>query len=666
VAVVGISCRTAGGNDTPEKLWNFLLRKEHASGEIPPQRWKPWLQKDPQNAAVLDKIVRRGYFIDNLEDFDAAFFGISPKEAELMDPHQRMGLELAWEALEDAGIDPRGLAGSDTAVYIGVDSNDYSQVLMDDLSAIEAWSGIGTAYHGIPNRISYHLDLQGPSTAVDAACASSLVAIHLARQAILSGESTVAICGGVNVICAPALTRVLQKAGALSPDGMCRSFDDEACGYARGEGGAIVVLKRLSTAIKDNDNVLAVLKSTASAQDGKTNGIMAPNAKAQELVAYQALLRAGNVDPLTIGYVEAHATSTTLGDPTEVDAIAKVYGSRRPPGAPCYIGSIKPNVGHLEAAAGAIGFVKAVLSIQKGEMAPQALLKKLNTKTDWSSNGLEVVRETTKWPVCEKRRAAVCSYGYGGSVCHAILEQAPVSCGQKVENGSSVGSVTLVLSAIHETRLASQATSLARWLSADGQSEDLSAVARTLSLRRAARENRVAFVVSSHQEAVKSLESFASGTPDEWTISNRVMGKGEQGGVVWVFSGHGAQWPDMGKELLCNTVFCDAVTIIDRIVQGENGFSILEMLGKGMLGDSGVVQILTYAMQIGLAALLKSQGVVPQAVLGHSVGEVAASVVSGCLTVEEGAIIVSRRAKVYAPVQGQGVVTAMCTLLIRY
>lgn len=354
-----------------------------------------------------------------------AFFGISPKEVKLMDPHQRLALELSWEALESTGIDPKSLAGSDTAVFMGADSDDYSWLILEDLPNIEAWSGIGTAYHGIPNRISYHPDLMGPSTAVDAACASSLIAVYLGRRAILSGEPDISIVGGVNVLCAPALTHMLTKAGALSPDGVCISFDDDENGYARGGGGAIFALKRLSNAIADNGNILSVLKGTATAQDGKTNGIMASNAKAQEMVARQALPRA-LIDPLTIGYVEAHATSTSLGDPTEVGAIANVYGIGRPDNALCAIGSIKPNIVHLGAAARAIGLIKAVLAVSKNELATQALLKKLNNRINRKTPGLKVVQEPSAWPETGSlRRAACCSYGYGGSVSHAIIEQAP-------------------------------------------------------------------------------------------------------------------------------------------------------------------------------------------------------------------------------------------------
>jgi 6-methylsalicylic acid synthase len=656
-----MSCRTAGGNNTPEKLWNFIMEKKHASGEVPKKRWEPWLRRDTRNVPIIEKTTSKGYFINDLENFDAAFFGISPKEAELMDPHQRLALELSWEALENAGLDPKALAGSDTGVFMGVDSDDYSRLIMEDLPNVEAWSGVGTAYHGIPNRISYHLDLMGPSTAVDAACASSLVAIHLAYQSIVLGESNVAICGGVNVLIAPVLTHMLQKAGALSPDGLCLSFDDDAHGYARGEGGAIVVLKRLASAIADNDNIIAVMKGSASAQDGKTNGIMAPNSKAQELVARQALKRAGDMDPSTIGYVEAHATSTKLGDPTEIGAIARVYGIGRPRDAPCMIGSLKPNVGHLEAAAGAIGFVKAALAVNKGMLAPQTLFQKHNSRIDWKESGLQVVQDSMPWPhSAGLRRAAVCCYGYGGSVSHAILEQAPraYSESQSLNNlGTEVepeDAMILVISSFQEKRLIGQASSLADWLDTEGRTVSLKSVASTLTQRRAAQDYRVSMVVSNHDDAIHTLRNFAKGHSGQWIINNRVFGTHVSKDAVWVFSGHGAQWPEMGKGLLKNRVFYDAIYSLENVIQAEAGFSTLSALECGDLGGSDKVQVLTYMVQYGLFELLKSKGIEPQAIIGHSVGEIAASVAAGCITPEEGAIVVSRRAKLYAQIQGRG------------
>lgn len=494
---------------------------------------------------------------------------------------------------------------------------------------------------------------------MDAACASSGVAVHLGRQAIANGESTIAIVGGVNVLCSPALFVMLSKAGALSPDGVCLSFDDAACGYARGEGGAMLILKRLSDAIADNDNILAVLKGSAVAQDGKTMGIMAPNSKAQELVARQALARSG-LDPLEVSFIEAHATSTSLGDPTEVSAIASVYGTGRPADKPALIGSIKPNVGHLEAAAGAISLVKAVMAVNKGELAPQARLNKLNKRIDWENSGLQVVRERTNWtePEGVPRRAAVCSYGYGGTVSHTVIEQyqsLDLNEHADVPKKTQSEIVTLAISAPQEKRLSTQATVLADWLSGAGKDEDLKAIAATLALRRAPHPYRATFVAASHQEAIEALRSFAQGNSTGWTARGRIMDANpSQGHVVWVYSGHGAQWPAMGKELLQYAEFRQIISSLDQIVEKECGYSAVKALETGDIGESDRIQVLTYLVQIGLSQVLISKGFKPQAVIGHSVGEIAASVVAGCLTPEEGALIVTRRATLYAQVKGLG------------
>ncbi|KAI5868234.1 acyl transferase domain-containing protein [Durotheca rogersii] len=630
------------------------MDKKDASGDNPSWRWEPWIRRDPRNAKVIEKTFSKGYFIEDLENFDAAFFGISPKEAEQMDPHQRLGLEVTWEALENAGINAKSLSGSDTAVYMGVDSDDYSRLLLEDLPNIEAWMGIGTTAHGIPNRISYHYDLMGPSVAVDAACASSLCAVHLGRQAVLGGESRVAIVGGVNVCLSPALFHMLGSAGALSPDGVCLSFDDDAHGYARGEGAAVLVLKRLSHAIADGDHVLATLRGTAIAQDGKTNGIMAPNAKAQELVARKAL-QVADIDPLSVGYIEAHATSTSLGDPTEVSAISAVYGAGRPQHSPAYVGSIKPNVGHLEAAAGAISLVKAILAVNKGLIPPQARLNKLNTRVDWEKSGLQVVRERTEWTESDHpRRAAVCSYGYGGTVSHAIIEQSPVPIPVPVDQKGKGNPTLLLLSAPQAKRLAIQSAAQAEWISAAGGSESLKSIATTLARRRAHHDFRAAFVVSSHAEAAEAFNSLTKGTVDEWATQGRTYESGISRETVWIFSGHGAQWADMGKELLQNRIFYQTVVPLDDIVSQELGYSAIESLKAGTFQDSDEIQVLTYLVQVGLSRVLKSRGIQPDAVIGHSVGEIAASVAAGCLTPEEGTIIVTRRARLYSQVRGLG------------
>ncbi len=653
-----MACRVAGGNNSPEQLWEFLIAQKDGSGEIPAMRWEQYRQRDSRNAKELDKTTSRGYFVDKLEDFDATFFGISPREAEMMDPQQRLSLEVCWEALENAGIPPQGLAGSNTAVYMGVNSDDYGKLLLEDLPGIEAWMGIGTAYCGIPNRISYHLDLMGPSTAVDAACASGLVAIHHGRQSLLDGETNVAIVGGVNALCGPGLTRVLDKAGAISPEGSCRSFDDEAKGYGRGEGAAVIILKRMEDALENEDRILAVLKGSAVAQDGRTNGIMAPNADAQELVARNALNVAG-IEANSIGYIEAHATSTPVGDPVEITAIANTYGKDRKANEPCYIGSIKPNIGHLEAGAGAMGFMKAVLAVSKGIIPPQANLNKLNSRIKWDEVGVQVVRDPVQWNTSPApRRAGIASYGYGGTVSHAVIEEysdnpKPFPAPGNVAQSSSSPTI-LLLSAPQEKRLAIQAKALESWILADGKQQSLESIALTLATRRGHHKHRVALIVENHEHAADALKAFVEGTPNAETFSGRVLEDDTSKQVVWVFSGHGAQWNEMGQELLSTAVFYETVASIDALVKTEVGFSALEALKNGDFDSSDKVQVLTYVMQIGLAAVLKSKGITPQAVIGHSSGEIAASVVAGTLTAEEGALVVCRRAVLYREVVGLG------------
>ena len=573
-----------------------------------------------------------------------------------MDPQQRITTEVTWEALEDAGIAPQSLAGSNTAVFIGVNSDDYSKLLLEDLPGIEAWMGIGTAYCGVPNRISYLLDLRGPSTAVDAACASSLVAIHHGRQSLLAGETNVAIVGGVNALCGPGLTRVLDEAGAISKDGTCRSFDKDANGYGRGEGASIIILKRMADALAENDRILAVLKGSAVGQDGRTNGIMAPNGEAQEHVARTAL---GDIDPCTIQYVEAHATSTSVGDPVEIGAMSHVYGANRSPESPCYVGSIKPNIGHLEAGAGAMGFVKAVLAINKGIIPPQANLKSLNTKIDWTKAGIEIPFEPITWPTeARRKRAAICSYGYGGTVSHAVIEAAP----QPVEEASTREQpihddepTVILLSAPQEKRIPVAARALNDWLVEGGKCVPLTSTACTLATRRGHHDYRTAIIVENRAEAHDLIDAYNKSQKSSNLITGRVLSKDSQKGALWMFSGHGSQWPAMGQELLNKEpAFIGAIAEIEPVVQAEAGFSVFSALETGEFDTSDKVQILTFAMQIGLTAVLKAKGAQPTAIIGHSVGEIAASVVSGALTTVEGAVVVCKRALLYRQFMGKG------------
>ena len=429
VAVVGIGCRVAGNVATPAAFWNFLLDGGSHVREIPPERWEPYRRRDPRNAAVLREVTRLGTFLDDLPGFDADFFGVSPREAELMDPQQRLALEVCWEALEHAGISPRSLAGSDAAVLMGVNSDDYGKLIMEDLPGIEAWTGIGTSLCGVANRVSHALDLRGPSVALDAACAASLVAVHQACQALRAGETSLALAGGVSALIGPGLIRVLDEAGATAPDGRCKSFDAAADGYGRGEGAGVVVLKRLHDAQRDGDRVLP---SCAVAPSRKT---AAPSASCRPTVTPRrpcsdARARHRTWTPESVGYVEAHGTGTPTGDPVEVAALAAVYGAGRSDGARCRIGSVKPNVGHLEGGAGVLGLIKAVLALHHQTIPPTAGLRHLTPAVDWLRSGLSVPTEIETWIRGDTpRRAAVCSYGYGGTIAHVILEEAPQNPG---------------------------------------------------------------------------------------------------------------------------------------------------------------------------------------------------------------------------------------------
>ena len=637
------------------------MRRGDASGEIPEMRWKPYHLRHPKNSAVLSEITSKGYFLDRLQDFDAQFFGISPREAEQMDPQQRLALEVTWEALEDAGIPPQDLVGSDTSVFMGVNSDDYGKLLLEDLPAVEAWMGVGTAYCGIPNRISYLLGLQGPSAAIDTACASSLCAIHHAKQSLMLGESSLAIAGGVNALVGPGLTAVLDKAGVLSKDGRCRSFDEAAAGYGRGEGAGIVVLKRLSDALADKDRIIAVLKGSASGANGKTNGIMAPDSAAQEKVARKAL-KESRCSGDSISYVEAHATSTQLGDPTEFAALKKVYGSgsRNLGSAPCYVGSIKPNIGHLEAGAGVMGFIKAAMIVNRSSVPPQTNLSQLNEKLGIETSMLEPVTEPkTLHPVGGPIRAAVASYGYGGSVAHAILEAPPLQQALRhldpAQTTEKSSAVVLLLSGPSRNRTKASARHILQWLKDSNQAVDLASIAYTLAVKRGHHRFRTAVTTENIKEAKLLLEAVAQGKSNAQIYDGRAEPASESKGLVWVFSGHGAQWDGMGQYLMdVEPVFAETVKQIEPIVRKELGFNLSKALQHESVATSDRIQVTTFVMQVGLARVFQAKGVTPAACIGHSLGELAAAVVSGALSVEEGALVCCVRARLYRRVAGTG------------
>nr|AMK48247.1 6-methylsalicylic acid synthase [Streptomyces gandocaensis] len=657
IAVIGMGCRFAGGVDSPDAYWRLLTSGKDAIGEVPPERWASYANASPQNAAALRRTTRYGGFLDDIAGFDAEFFGITPREAELMDPQQRIVLEVSWEALEHAGIPPHTLAGSDTGVFIGVGSDDYGRRMLEDLPGIEAWTGIGAAFCAVANRVSYTLDLRGSSLAVDTACSASLVSVHLAVQALRAGECPVALAGGVNIMAGPGLTMVLDAAGAVSPDGRSKSFDAAADGYGRGEGAGVVVLKLLSQAQRDNDRILAVIKGSAVHQDGHTNGIMAPSSTAQAHLLRRAYRNAG-VDPATVDYVEAHGTGTKAGDPVETRAMAEVFAVGRPADRPCLVGSVKPNIGHLEAGAGVAGLIKAVLALHHEHIPPQANFEEPNPAIPWDEARLRVVADPTPWPAGDHpRRAGVSGYGYGGTIGHIVLEEAPEAVGgpEPTEREAADTVVRLFpLFAGTEAGVRANAAGLADWLVSEDADTSLDDIATTLAVHRSPAPARAVVTAHDRDRLVTRLLAFAEDKPLDGIESGTAL-PGAERGAVWVFSGHGSQWIGMGRELLAEEpVFAGVLDEIEPVFLAEIGFSPRQVLIDGDLAEVERIQPLIFAMQVALAAVWRKHGLAPAAVIGHSVGEIAAAVVAGTLGLTDGARLVCRRSALLRRVAGKG------------
>ncbi|MGW6456775.1 type I polyketide synthase, partial [Streptomyces sp. NPDC055078] len=654
VAVIGMGCRLPGGIDTPDGLWELLCAGGHTTGPIPEERWRAYRESGPGLAGLLRRTTGSGSFLADVGDFDAEFFGLSPREAELMDPQHRLLLEVSWQALEDAGVPPHTLAGSDTGVFTGIGSDDYGRRLLEDLPRVEAWTAIGAAYCAAANRVSYALDLRGPSIALDTACSSSLAAVHLACQSLRRREGDLALAGGVNLVIAPGMTASLDAAGATSPDGRCKPFDAAADGYGRGEGCGVLVLKRLADARRDGDRVLAVVLGSAVHQDGRTNGIMAPSGEAQRHLLARAC-RAADIEPGTVDYVEAHGTGTPTGDPVEAGALAGVYGAGRPPGRPCLVGSVKANVGHLEAGAGVIGVIKTVLALGRRHIPPTPVFAGPDPAVDWAASGLRLVSEQLPWPRgTHPPRAGVSGFGYGGTIAHVLLERAPAVPGTGADAPAPDAGAVFPLSAAAPEGLRACAGRLADWLEGPGRGEPLAGVGHTLALRRSHLDHRAAIVAADRTALVAGLRHCAAGDDvPELTAGPVLPGAGR--GAVWVFSGHGAQWAGMGRELLAGDAVFAAVIDELAVPFGQGiGCTPRELIEGDDLTRVDRVQTLTYAVQVALAAVWTSYGLRPAAVIGHSVGEIAAAVTAGVLSREDGARLVCGRSRLLRRVAGQG------------
>ena len=642
LAVVGVGCRFPGA-DGPEEFWDLLVESRDAVTTVPEGRWEQFVADSEAERAVLERLPRAGGYLDDVAAFDAEHFGISAAEARLMDPQQRLLLEVAWEALEHAGIAPDGLRGSATGVFVGASGSEYAHLTAGALRGLDVWTPTGSALSVVANRLSYALDLRGPSATVDTACSSSLVALHQAAQSLQTGDSDLALVGGVNLLLAPNVTASFELAGLLAGDGRCKPFSADADGIVRAEGCGVVVLKRLEDAARDGDRVLALVRGTAVNSDGRSNGLMAPNQHAQEDVLERAYARAG-VDPSTVSYVEAHGTGTLLGDPIEAHALGTVLGAGRPADTPLLLGSVKSNLGHLEAAAGVAGVIKTVLALHHGRLPASLHADDPNPAIAFEAQHLDVVRAAREWPDSERPHVAgVSGFGFGGTNAHVVLEQAPAPAPARDEP-AQVHAVAL--SGPDAERLIARADAVADTLRAGGSVPSVVEAAR----RRLGSGPARLGVVAREGDLVESLRTVGAAGRCETRLDH----PGEQ--PVWVFSGYGSHWPGMAARLLRDDpVFAAALDTVAALVEQQSGLDVLEAIEEGIeLEGVHDNQLATFCVQVALASAWRSQGVEPAAVVGQSMGEIAAAVVSGGLSLRDGVRVMVERTRLLATVDAAG------------
>ncbi|MFD4242837.1 type I polyketide synthase [Streptomyces sp. NPDC058525] len=639
IAIIGLGCRLPGGIDSPEALWQGLLDGIDAIGEVPPQRWRAddWYDADP--AAPGRMTTRWGGFLDDVAGFDAAFFGISPTEAAQMDPQQRVALEVAWAAVEDARIRTDRLAETATGVFFGTMWQEYHLATGASAGEIRTHTAIGTDTSIIPARIAYALDLRGPVMSIGTGCSSSLVAVHQAVRSLRSGESDLALAGGVSLILHPHTTVAMSKFGTQNPDGQCRAFDADANGYVRGEGCGVVVLRRLDDARRSGDRIYAVIRGSAVNNDGTTDGLATPSADTQAEVLRSAWREAGTA-PGLVSYVEAHGTGTRRGDPIEAAALGSVFGDGRKAGRPLRIGSAKTNFGHLEPAAGVLGVLKTSLALFHGELPPSLHFRRPNPDIDFDAANLAVVTDRQPWPE-GARLAGVSSFGYGGTNAHLALAGPPAQPAD-VREPAAPTRIPWVLSARSEEALRERARRLRAHLAAH---PGLSAadIGFSLAATRADHEYRAVLLGRETADLSRALEALASGAQ----VPDLVVGSGRGRGPVLMFAGQGAQWAGMAAELLDSSpVFAERFAQCEAALGPFVDWKLTEVIGDAdALERVDVVQPALWAVMVSLARLWKHFGVDPEVLLGHSQGEIAAACVSGALSLEDAAAVVALRAR---------------------
>ena len=655
-----MACRLPKGIDSPDLLWEALLRGEDLVSEIPVERWDADSYYDPEPGVPDRSVSRWGGFLDDVAGFDPEFFGISEREAAALDPQHRLLLETSWEAVEHAGLAPKSLAGSQAGVFVGLSHYDYAFIAADAGALGQMYGFTGSASSLASGRIAHTLGLRGPALTVDTACSSSLFAVHMACRSLQEGESNLALAGGCMVMLEPRKFTSMSGRGMLSPTGRCRTFDVAADGYVRSEGCAMVLLKRLPDALRDGDRILAVVRGTAANQDGSSESFSTPSQQAQVAV-YRAALAAAGVDADTVDMVEAHGTGTPVGDSIEFASLAQVYGAA---GNGCVLGSVKSNVGHTDSAAGAVALTKAILSLRHGVVPPMLHFTRLPDDLAQIKTGLVVPEQITPWPTSgtTPRRAAVSSYGLSGTNVHAIVEQAPETGAHDDATEATAETVTtgpllFALSSTSADGLRRTSRRLADWVENRADSVALSDLAYTLARRRGYRPVRTALVASGLPELTNALREVADGdAPYQAAVGQ------DDRGPVWVFSGEGSQWAEMGADLLANEpVFAATVAEVEPLIAKESGFSVTEaMTAPQTVTGIDRVEPTLFTMQVALAATMeKSYGVRPGAVIGHSPGEAAAAVVAGALSLEDGVRVICRRSRLMSRFAGAGAMASV-------
>ncbi|MFZ0905589.1 MAG: type I polyketide synthase [Mycobacterium sp.] len=660
IAVVGMGCRFPGEANSTAQYWRLL--QDGASGivRVPPERWDADAFYSDDHSMPGTICCPEGGFLTSWrpDEFDAEFFGISPREAAAMDPQQRLLLEVSWEALENAGITAQKIRGTQTSVFVGMTTYDYTLTLAGRLppDQIDPHLPFGNAANFAAGRLSYFLGVHGPAVVVDTACSSSLVSVHLACQSLRRRESDQALAAGVNLMLSPENSVATSRWGMLAPDGRCKTFDTDADGYVRSEGCGVVVLKRLSDAVRDGDSVLAVVRGSAVNQDGPSSGQTVPSGPAQQAVL-RAALAAARLEPSEIDYIEAHGTGTALGDPIELGALTNVFGERNG-SAPLVLGSVKTNVGHLESAAGIAGFIKTVLTVQHGYIPRHLHFKQLTPNAVEGASRFTIADQGMQWPrVARARRAGVSSFGVSGTNAHVVLEQAPAA--EPVAAQPEPVLSTLVISGKSRARIASTAAMLAEWMIADGAGVSLADVAHTLNHHRTHHKAFATVCVRDRAQAVAGLQALATG-------ESAVGAVGAHDGLckpgtVFVYSGQGSQWAGMGRQLLTDEpTFAAAVDELEPLFVEHVGFSLRQVLAEGqpVTGDARVQPVLM-GLQLALTALWRCYGVEPDAVIGHSMGEVTAAVVAGALSPADGLRVIAIRSRLMSRLAGQGAVALL-------